>query len=222
MSNPVILYGATGHAAAVREEVEQILAERDLRVIAYIDDNPETRPATLGGLPVIDFETWQRSFRDVPVNVTIGTPAHRRRLVARIEAAGGRFAWLIGAWPSLARDLVAGEGSFIGGGCYVGPGVRIGRHVQIQPLSCIGHETTIGDYTTICSARIAGWVEIGSDVFIGIGTSIVHGSAARPLRIGDGAFIAAGSVITRPVPPGARVMGNPARPLRELARRNGG
>ncbi len=222
MSHPVILYGATGHAVSVREEIEQILAERDLRIIAYIDDSPHTRPDSIGGVPVIDFETWRRAYRDVPLNVTIGNPAHRRRLVARIEAAGGQFAWLIGTWPSLARDLVAGEGSFIGGGCYVGPGVRLGRHVQLQPLSFIGHDTSIGDFTTICSSRIAGWVEIGSDVFIGMGTSIVHGSAARPLRIGDGAFIAAGSVVTKSVPPGARVMGNPARPLRELARRNGG
>jgi acetyltransferase-like isoleucine patch superfamily enzyme len=47
---------------------------------------------------------------------------------------------------------------------------------------------------------------IGNDVSIGIGALILKG-----VHIGDGAVIAAGSVVTRDVPAGGRVMGNPAR-----------
>lgn len=218
MAKPLVLYGSTGHAASVRDEIETRLRHGDFEVAAYIDDTvPEGIAA--GGVPVIGFARWESQMRDIPVIVTIGNPAQRRRLVQRIAAAGGHFATGIVTSPATARDMVMGAGSFIGSLAYVGPGVTIGRHVQIQPLSFIGHDTAIGDFTTICSARIAGWVDIGTDVFIGIGTSIVHGTAARPLCIGDGAFIAAGSVVTKSVPPGARVMGNPARPIREHLRR---
>jgi len=47
---------------------------------------------------------------------------------------------------------------------------------------------------------------IGNDVSIGIGALILKG-----VHIGDGAVIEPGSVVTRDVPAGGRVLGNPAR-----------
>ena len=49
---------------------------------------------------------------------------------------------------------------------------------------------------------------IGADVWIGGGAILLPG-----ITVGDGALIGAGSVVTRDVAPGARVAGNPARPL---------
>ncbi|MGD6390580.1 DapH/DapD/GlmU-related protein, partial [Xanthomonas citri pv. citri] len=49
---------------------------------------------------------------------------------------------------------------------------------------------------------------IGRDVWIGGGASLLPGVA-----VGDGALIGAGSVVTRDVPAGATVVGNPARVL---------
>ncbi len=49
-------------------------------------------------------------------------------------------------------------------------------------------------------------VVIGDDVSIGIGAMVLKG-----VHIGAGARIGAGAVVTRDVPPGATVMGNPAR-----------
>ena len=49
-------------------------------------------------------------------------------------------------------------------------------------------------------------VVIEDDAWIGIGSIVLKG-----VRIGAGARVAAGSVVTRDVPPGASVEGNPAR-----------
>jgi acetyltransferase-like isoleucine patch superfamily enzyme len=49
-------------------------------------------------------------------------------------------------------------------------------------------------------------VTIGDDVWIGPNATILKG-----VTIGAGAFIEAGSLVTRDVPPGARVLGNPAQ-----------
>ena len=54
--------------------------------------------------------------------------------------------------------------------------------------------------------------KIGNDVWIGTGATLVCGSKA--LNIGDGAVIAAGSVVTKDVPPYAVVAGCPAKILR--------
>jgi acetyltransferase-like isoleucine patch superfamily enzyme len=51
---------------------------------------------------------------------------------------------------------------------------------------------------------------IGDHVWIGAGAKILKGVA-----VGDGAVIAAGAIVTRDVPAGALVAGNPARVVRE-------
>ena len=53
-------------------------------------------------------------------------------------------------------------------------------------------------------------VIIEDDVWVGPNATILKG-----VRIGAGAFIEAGSLVTRDVPPGARVLGNPAKVIGE-------
>jgi acetyltransferase-like isoleucine patch superfamily enzyme len=55
-------------------------------------------------------------------------------------------------------------------------------------------------------------VILEDDVWIGPNATVLKG-----VRIGAGAFIEAGSLVTRDVPAGARVLGNPARIIGEVA-----
>jgi acetyltransferase-like isoleucine patch superfamily enzyme len=50
---------------------------------------------------------------------------------------------------------------------------------------------------------------IGNDVFIGVGAIVLGG-----VTVGDGAVIGAGAVVSKPVPPYAVVVGNPAQVVR--------
>ncbi|MGC9270413.1 hypothetical protein [Acidiphilium sp.] len=218
MTGEIVLYGSTGHALSVREQIERVFAPRGHRIVAYIDDFAAAGQC-VGDVPVIGFERWRDAFRDVPVIVTIGDPRARRDLVDRIAAAGGKFGSMCGDWPSIAADFTYGEGSFTGGPNYIGPNVSIGRHVQIQPMTTLAHDATVGDFTTICTSNIAGWVLIEAEVFIGVGAAIVNGTRARPIRIGRGAVVYAGAVVTKSVPAGMRVAGNPARDISLAARR---
>lgn len=56
----------------------------------------------------------------------------------------------------------------------------------------------------------SGDVEIGSDVWIGLGAIILPG-----VKIGDGAIIGAGAVVAGDVPPYSIVVGNPAKLLKK-------
>jgi acetyltransferase-like isoleucine patch superfamily enzyme len=55
-------------------------------------------------------------------------------------------------------------------------------------------------------------VVIEDDVWIGPNATILKG-----VRIGRGAFVEAGSLVTRDVPPGSRVLGNPAQVISKIA-----
>jgi len=81
--------------------------------------------------------------------------------------------------------------------------IRIGRN------TIIGYNTTILAHEYLIDEYRLGEVEIGDEVMIGANSLILPG-----VRIGDQAVVAAGSVVTRDVPPGAFVGGNPARPLK--------
>lgn len=119
------------------------------------------------------------------------------------------------------------------------PGAKIGEDCNICSHCFIENDVTIGDRVTIKSGvQLWNGLRVGDDVFIGpnasfandkfprskqtpekfletyidTGASIGSGAIILPgISIGRSAMIAAGSVVTRSVPPNAIVIGNPAR-----------
>jgi sugar O-acyltransferase (sialic acid O-acetyltransferase NeuD family) len=215
----IVLYGASGHANAVRCAIE---GQGFARVAAFIDDFQGDQGHAIDGRPVISFETWRGRHADKSCLIAVADTAAKRRLVERISAAGGTFCMLYDQPQRAPVEVAIGQGSLIAQPAYVGPQTRIGDHVLVMPMTSVGHDVEIGAYGTICpSSSIGGHVVLEEGVFVGAGSTIVNGKAVRPLIIGAGATIGAGAVVTKAVAPGATVMGNPARPLRELARAGG-
>ena len=132
-------------------------------------------------------------------------------------------------------------------GCEIADDVKIGTFVEIQKGSRIGNRCKISSHTFICEGvTIEDEVFVGHNVTfindrfpratsesgqlqteadwpcvptlvkrgasIGSGATILCG-----VTIGERAIVGAGSVVTRDVPAGAVVAGNPARILRRLA-----
>ena len=107
-------------------------------------------------------------------------------------------------------NIAIGEGAFLNFNCVI---------LDVTKVT-IGAATTIGPQVQIYTAEhprdpaqrrqmleFARPVVIGANVWIGSGAIILPG-----VTIGDDAIVGAGSVVTRDVPAGATVVGNPARP----------
>jgi serine O-acetyltransferase len=95
--------------------------------------------------------------------------------------------------------------------CEIGDGLYIGQYgCIILARECrIGHNCSLAQNVTIGivgSGEQRGAPVIGNRVFIG-----AHSAIVGPITVGDDAVICAGSVVMRPVPARAVVMGNPAR-----------
>jgi sugar O-acyltransferase (sialic acid O-acetyltransferase NeuD family) len=213
----VVFYGASGYSNSI---VRSHGFPRPLcQPVAYIDDFRGGCGQCLNDIPIISFNEWKHTFSDLACFVTIADPKSRRRLADKILVAGGTFARLHErpefSFPGVSIDA----GTIVFKQTFIGPDTMIGKHVQVMPMCSIGHDVTISDYVTLCpSCTVSGYVVIEEEVFVGAGATIVNGKLGKPLIVGAGTKISAGAVVTKSIPPNTSVAGNPARPLRELAR----
>jgi sugar O-acyltransferase (sialic acid O-acetyltransferase NeuD family) len=106
-----------------------------------------------------------------------------------------------------------GKGSVVAPGAILAPRVVLGEHVLANYGVNIGHDSKIGDLSTISpGAFIGGYCILEDGVYVGANASIKEG-----INIGANSIVAMGSIITKNVPPNSIAIGVPAMvfPLNE-------
>ncbi|CAB4915005.1 unannotated protein [freshwater metagenome] len=136
------------------------------------------------------------------------------------------------AGATLGPDVLIGDQSYVRERAVIGAGSLVGRG------TCVDNDVTVGERVSLqTGVYLTAFSIVEDDVFVGPGVITTNdptaGSPTEPLRgatlrrgcrigagavllpgveVGEGAFVAAGSMVTRDVPAGTLVLGNPARP----------
>ncbi|MFI5912088.1 acyltransferase [Dactylosporangium sp. NPDC051541] len=164
------------------------------------------------------------------------SPVERERQLAYQEELRGRghrigercFVSEVASVDNEVLEL--GDGGYVAAYAYVSDSVRAGRDCSINPYAVVRGTVELGDAVRIgAHASLLGFnhgfedpdvevfrqpmssrgIRIGDDVWIGSHVVVLDG-----VTVGDKAVLAAGAVVTRDVPAGAVVGGNPAKVIK--------
>ena len=215
MVKDIVLIGAGGFGREVAAMIE-LLNERDLRynLLGYLDDGDRFHEGMMiNNVPWLGKKEWILEHKeDVFCTCTIGNPHMKAVIQREFTALGVQFESIILDSVYIAPYTEIGKGCVLYGSVAISVNCRIGDGVLMNRGVNVGHDTVIGDYTTIMPMTgISGNCRIGSEVRIGGHAFFIPGR-----KVGDGAVVAAGSTVFSNVKAGTTVLGNPAKRMKEL------
>ena len=128
------------------------------------------------------------------VVVAIANCTVKKKIVERLE---GKFDFATIIYPTVkvSKYIEIGKGSIIYPGVILTVNTKIGNHVLLSGNCGIGHDTVIGDYSSVLwGSNFSGYDNVGESCFIGVGTKVIQG-----INISDGNRISAGMTVTEDV-----------------------
>jgi len=211
MVRTLVVIGSGGFG----REVLDIARDQRRERVCVVDDFPAQRNLELlarQGIP--RFGTTDDMIADmnpdeVEYVIGIGDGVARKRLDAKLSAAGFEAATLVHSAASLGFDVVLSPGSVICAGARLTTNIVLGRHVHVNINATVGHDTVLEDYVTMNpTASVSGNVTVGESTLIGANAFVM-----QKLSIGAFSIVGASASVVKPVDPHTTVVGVPARPL---------
>tara|TARA_R110001583_G_scaffold107898_1_gene256595 strand:- start:4196 stop:4852 length:657 start_codon:yes stop_codon:yes gene_type:complete len=207
------VFGASGFGREVlpllREQINQSNSQ-----IFFVDDTPPSK--VLNGIDVVTFEEFN-SFPSLNkyLTIAIADSSVREKLFHRCEQAKIEIIDVVAKNTIKMDEVRIGKGYIISPFCTLTSNIKIGVGFQANIYSYVAHDCDIGDFVTFApSVKCNGNVKIENHAYIGTGAVIKQGRTGRPLIIGEGAVVGMGAVVTKNVPAGDVVVGNPAKSIK--------
>ena len=196
----------------LRQQYQAELAGGDVQLAFVVEEaaaGPRGLPAMVNGYSVIGMEEFLSFPGERRFNVAIADSRARERISTLCQLRGAKPMAICCQTTKLLDEISCAEGSILCSYSIITSNAKIGRFFHANLHSYVAHDCVIGDYVTFAPHVCCnGNVRIDDHAYIGSNAVIRPG-----LVIGRGAFVGMGAVVTRDVPPGVTVAGNPARAL---------
>ena len=213
MTKLYAIYGASGCGRSLMPVARQQLArEQDQSEIVFIDDALK-EISSVNGHRAMNYQAFlNESASEKYVQIAIANSRVREKIAHRLEADNIQL-WSISADNVILMDQIEiAQGSALNPFVTITSNIKIGKCFHANLYSYVEHDCVIGDFVTFApGVKCNGNIHIHDHAYIGAGAMIKQGTPDQPLVIGKGAIVGMGAVVTKSVPAGATVVGNPAR-----------
>ena len=213
MTKLYAIYGASGCGRSLMPVArQQLVRESDASEIVFIDDALESVAEVNAHRAMNYLAFLNETSSEKYVQIAIANSHVREKIAQRLKMDGIQLWSIIADNVVLMDQLELDEGSALSPFVTIGSNVRIGKCFQANLYSYVEHDCVIGDFVTFApGVKCNGNIHIQDHAYIGAGAMIKQGIPDQPLIIGAGAVVGMGAVVTKSVPAGATVVGNPAR-----------
>lgn len=207
----IIGAGALGRDIAMLiEQINQVTAKWDL--LGFYDNSNEL-PETIYDYPMLgSIEALDAVTGLLAVIIAIGDTGLKRAIAHQLVNPSLYYPVLVHPSVIMAKPAYThiGAGSVISAGSILTVNVNIGQHVLVNHNCVVGHDSDIGDYSSIMPGTvISGETNIGKAVYMGTRSTIINRCS-----IGDNTIIGAGAVVCNDIPSDCTAVGLPARPIK--------
>lgn len=206
-ANKLYIIGTGGFASEVTEYILDIGYQID----GYFDIDDTNHKYYGYDAPYLGNEVDFMFKRGDNIVIAISDYKIRKRIYTNLKGKGLNFPNIIHKNTFISQSSIIGDGAILCPFVSITSNAKIGNNFQANIYSYVAHDCIIGDNVTFApSVKCNGNVIVKDNVYMGTGTIIYQGKKDEPLVIGESVVIAAGSVVTKNIPDGMKVFGNPA------------
>lgn len=203
----IVLIGAGGHCLSVLDSLLELNSFEIVGITDMKSDYEVMGIRVIGNDDILE-ELFKSGVKNAFISLgSIGNTAIRRKIYNNLKRIGFKLPCIIDKTAIVSRNIILGEGIFVGKGAIINAGVEIGDNSIINSGAIIDHECRIGEFVHIApGVSMSGGIIIENDTHIGTGSNIIQG-----IKIGNNSIVGAGSTIIKDIEPFSKVYGNPGR-----------
>lgn len=205
----IYVIGASGHAKVIIDILECMKTHEKIKYssLYLLDDNHDLLNKEIMGHRVVGKVSDCEKYGNSKFVIAIGNNAIRKKIAETYDL---NYICAIHPQSCIAQDVHIFNGTVVMAGAVINSGTVIRKHCIVNTGTTIDHDTQIAAYVHLSpGVHMGGTVSVGEKTWVGIGSTVINN-----ICIGKNCVIGAGTVVIADVENDCKMVGNPARKLK--------